>query len=103
MGQKMTKFCDRCGRDISGTVPAEIRVEVKRFNTDYHETNVDLCEPCSIQLTAWLERANGGAPPGYKFVPRPCPHRVPCGDPTGCSGVELIPLLGGGTVEVKTQ
>lgn len=30
-------------------------------------------------------------PIGYKRVPRPCPHHVPCADPNGCSGYELVP------------
>lgn len=33
-----------------------------------------------------------GVPKEYKRVARSCPHHVPCADPWGCSGHELVPL-----------
>jgi hypothetical protein len=102
MARSMTTFCDRCGAQVEDH-PKGARQRITRFDSDYHGTQVDLCTACFEQFKVWLERGNGGAPPGYEFKPRPCPHQVPCADPQGCAGVELIPLLGGDVVEVNNQ
>lgn len=79
--------CDRCKREIEDGKSNRLT----RFNTDYHGTQVDLCTRCWNQFAAWLD-SPANVPVGYKLVPRPCPHHVPCADPEGCSGKELVPV-----------
>lgn len=31
-------------------------------------------------------------PAGFEKRIRPCPHHVPCADPNGCSGYEIVPI-----------
>lgn len=87
--------CDRCkksiGENISGNSAGQ---RLMRYNTDYHGTQVDLCSECAATFFAWLEDQSG-APPGYKYQIRPCPHLVPCANPDGCSGKELVPIGAG--------
>lgn len=90
MGKRNATFCDRCEKqaeDVDNSLPKRII----HFMKDYHGTQVDLCTECAKALKAWLEDPTS-APPGYKFKARPCPHLVPCADPNGCSGQELVPL-----------
>lgn len=82
--------CDRCGRNADD-VPNDLPKRLIRFDKDYHGTQIDLCENCATQFKTWLADQTG-PPPGYKFQARPCPHHVPCADPTGCSGQELVPI-----------
>lgn len=39
---------------------------------------------------ASVETARKEIPPGWELRPRPCHHHVPCADPGGCSGKELV-------------
>lgn len=83
--------CDRCGRNIIKKADNDRHLVTKYDEAGQKLALLDLCEPCYAQLEDWL-RNSGGAPIGYKFQPRPCPHMVPCADPNGCSGMELIPV-----------
>jgi hypothetical protein len=87
---RITKYrCDRCGReeeDEAVTNEVIIVSVVSVMDTTRHQ----LCALCSRSLRGWLD-TTGFVPVGYKRVPRPCPHHVPCADPNGCSGTELVP------------
>lgn len=83
-------ICDRCGNKVEDN-PEGARQRLVRFDSDYHGTKIDLCRACSTQFKTWLNGAMG-PPIGYKFQARPCPHQVPCADPDGCSGQELVPV-----------
>lgn len=89
MARVQQRVCDRCGAKVEDN-PIGARARLTRFDQDYHGTNVDLCVGCSTQFMTWMDDPTG-APPGYRFQPRPCPHNVPCADPEGCSGKELVP------------
>lgn len=90
MAKAMTTFCDRCGRPVED-LPENAHNKLKRFDSDYHGTDVDLCTECSKQFKMWLDHPQA-APPGYQWRQKPCPHRIPCADPQGCSGQMLVPL-----------
>lgn len=82
-------ICDRCGNKIVDT--PQKRLRLTRFDKDYHGTEVDLCDGCWTIFGFWLDSPDG-PPPGYKYQQRPCPHQIPCADPSGCSGKELVPV-----------
>lgn len=84
--------CDRCGLPVEDGTLRGLPGKIKRFDKDYHGTEVDLCAKCATALKEWLENPNG-APIGYMFKKRPCPHNVPCAEPWGCSGQELVPIV----------
>lgn len=82
-------LCDRCSDEIPLTVSnSHAAHRLVRYNSDYHGTRVDLCARCWDQFENWLSSNN---PPGFVKRLRPCPHNVPCADPNGCSGYELVP------------
>lgn len=83
-------ICDKCKKPIKKNDPREHK-RLTRYDKDYHGTQIDLCAKCFTIFVFWLD-SPGGPPPGYKFVKRPCPHNVPCADPNGCSGEELVPV-----------
>jgi len=58
---------------------------------NFRGKRVDLCQSCADALKRWLDDPHA-APLGYRYKPRPCPHNVPCADPEGCSGKELVPI-----------
>ena len=90
MARAMTTFCDRCGKPVEES-PSNTLKRLMRFDKDYHGTQVDLCIGCGKMLKEWLENPES-PPPGYERIKRPCPHRVPCADPEGCSGYILVPV-----------
>lgn len=89
MARVTIKKCDRCGHEVADT-PDDARHRLVRYNSDYHGTGVDLCQDCWKQFWGWLYSTTD-TPPGYKRRIRPCPHNIPCADPDGCSGFELVP------------
>lgn len=91
MGEVHKIVCDRCGRDIIKKGDNDRHLLTKYDVEGQNLELIDLCEPCYTQLETWLKNPSG-APPGYKFQPRPCPHTIPCADPNGCSGIELVPI-----------
>lgn len=90
MAQVQQLICDRCGAAVKSDASSAGK-RLMRYDTDYHGTRIDLCDRCSDQFKAWLEDRTG-PPPGYKYQQRPCPHSIPCADPQGCSGQELVPI-----------
>lgn len=79
--------CDRCHKEISPP-----HREVKVVFVEHHEKAYDLCKDCVSAVQSFIEDGpQTGIPRGFKMVPRPCPHHVPCADPRGCSGFEIVP------------
>lgn len=84
--QRQVIECDRCGREI----PSEEDV----WNTAGYE----FCERCNDEFDLFMEpnetpvRAKLLKKIGKKRVAKPCPHHIPCAEPWGCSGEEIVPL-----------
>lgn len=89
MARRNDLVCDRCGSKVDDNPRSRHRLT--RYDKDYHGTTIDLCTACWLIFVFWLDQPSG-PPPGYKYQKRPCPHRVPCADPIGCSGEELVPV-----------
>jgi hypothetical protein len=74
--------CDRCQCEIEGTV--------------HHLASLQLCAGCKRDFKTWVQagkaKATARPPRGYKRVARSCPHQVPCAEPWGCSGDEIVRL-----------
>lgn len=65
------------------------------FPSDPDERRELIDNMTDTMMACWLTDpppTRSGIPKGYKRVARPCPHFVPCADPNGCSGHELVPV-----------
>jgi hypothetical protein len=84
MATRHVTECDRCGREIKGE---SYEVDERDFCPDCKRDFDLFMEPRKTPMRAKLLKAQG-----KKRVARSCPHHVPCAEPWGCSGDEIVSL-----------
>jgi hypothetical protein len=99
MGVRNIIECDRCGREIrSGRRTIDVPgLKANGRQQDpglYPDRKYDLCADCFKEFGVFIDKPTPprarSIPKGYKRVARPCPHHVPCAEPWGCSGEEVV-------------
>jgi hypothetical protein len=84
MARREIVECDRCGREIKDEANDVAGMMFCQKCADEYEL---FMEPRKTPLRAKLLKRSG-----KKRVARDCPHHVPCAEPWGCSGEEIVPL-----------
>jgi hypothetical protein len=81
MASRYVTECDRCGHEINGE--------------SYEVDDRDFCPDCKSAFDLFMEPHKAAEllkKRRKKRVARPCPHHVPCAEPWGCSGDEVVSL-----------